>query len=346
MADQNGYIPIDEHYADDDGTDIDDDSTELGALLLQSQNFDTKMDGDIMHTGHYWGPNDEESIKHQNIANHLFLLTLKDKLFLAPLHDPRKVLDVGTGAGMWAMYVHSRSSVTISHKPPQLTNASTPSSDFADQFPRAAVIGTDLSPIQPSFGIPNLTFEIDDCCSAWTYPPNSFDFIHVRGLYGSVQDWPEFYRECMKCLKPGGYIEQLEFSILAKCDDGSSADNEALRLWGEYGFAAGEKHGKTFKVVDNMKGWIEEGGFENVVEQRYKWPIGSWSSDPKLKEIGKWNLVHWEEGVEGWCMMGMTRFLGFSYNQVQAFLGELRLALRNRDYHLYQEVGVVYARKP
>lgn len=113
-----------------------------------------------------------------------------------------------------------------------------------------------------------------------------------------------------RCLKPGGYIEQLEFSILAKCDDGSSADDEALKRWGEYGFAVGEKLGKTFKVVDHMKEWIEDGGFENVVEQRYKWPVGSWSSDPKLKDVGKWNLVHWEEGIEGWCLAGMTRLLG------------------------------------
>ncbi|KAI9784905.1 MAG: hypothetical protein M1835_003468 [Candelina submexicana] len=264
MADENGYIPIDEHYADNDGTDFEDDSTDFA-----------------------------DQFPHAEV--------------------------IGIVSHYSCIKIHSQSLQRV---------------------------GTDLSPIQPSFGIPNLSFEIDDCCSAWTYPPNSFDFIHVRGLYGSVEDWPEFYRECMKCLKPGGYIEQLEFSILAKCDDGSSANNEALRKWGEYGFEVGEKFGKTFKVVDKMKGWIEDGGFEDVVEHRYKWPIGSWSSDPKLKDIGRWNLVHWEEGIEGWCLAGMTRLLGFSFNQVQAFLVELRLALRNRNYHLYQEVGVVYARKP
>lgn len=38
-----------------------------------------------------------------NITRHLLhLLTLNDKLFLAPLKNPKRVIDVGTGIGVWA----------------------------------------------------------------------------------------------------------------------------------------------------------------------------------------------------------------------------------------------------
>jgi ubiquinone/menaquinone biosynthesis C-methylase UbiE len=30
-------------------------------------------------------------------------LAFEDKLYLAPLENPQKVLDVGTGTGIWAM---------------------------------------------------------------------------------------------------------------------------------------------------------------------------------------------------------------------------------------------------
>ena len=70
------------------------------------------------------------------------------------------------------------------------------SSDFAEAYPDTAVIGTDLSPIQPDTRPPNLNFEIDDCCSDWVYPNDHFDYIHIRQLYGSVADWPKFYRQC------------------------------------------------------------------------------------------------------------------------------------------------------
>ena len=37
-------------------------------------------------------------------SHHAFLLTLNDRLFLAPLNDPKKALDIGTGNGIWAQY--------------------------------------------------------------------------------------------------------------------------------------------------------------------------------------------------------------------------------------------------
>ena len=67
--------------------------------------------------------------------------------------------------------------------------------DLADQYPATIVTGTDLSPIQPSWVPGNCRFEIDDAASDWTYTNESFDFIHVRGLYGCIRDWPAFYEE-------------------------------------------------------------------------------------------------------------------------------------------------------
>lgn len=37
-------------------------------------------------------------------SHHMFLLTFNDKLFLAPIKNPKRVMDVGTGLGLWASY--------------------------------------------------------------------------------------------------------------------------------------------------------------------------------------------------------------------------------------------------
>ena len=51
--------------------------------------------------------------------------------------------------------------------------------DFADEFPSATVIGSDLSPIQPSWVPPNAKFVIEDAESDWLYSPaEAFDDIH------------------------------------------------------------------------------------------------------------------------------------------------------------------------
>jgi SAM-dependent methyltransferase len=124
--------------------------------------------------GEYWGPNDEKQNNQLDIAHNLYLLTFKGKLFLAPIGDnPQRVLDVGTGTGIWA-------------------------TDFADQYPSAEVIGFDLSPIQPTWVAPNVRFEVNDACEAeWGYTTNSFDFVHARAMYGSIADWPEFYQKVL-----------------------------------------------------------------------------------------------------------------------------------------------------
>jgi cyclopropane fatty-acyl-phospholipid synthase-like methyltransferase len=89
---------------------------------------------------------------------------------MTTLTYPKRVLDLGTGTGIWAI-------------------------DFADEHPSAEVIGTDLSPTQPNFVPPNLKFEIDDLNDDWTWKPESFDFVHIRALYGSVGDWGKVYRQ-------------------------------------------------------------------------------------------------------------------------------------------------------
>jgi hypothetical protein len=67
--------------------------------------------------------------------------------------------------------------------------------DFADKFPSAQVVGTDLSGIQPNWVPPNCKFELDDAQLEWTFPPEHFDFVHLRCLMGSIKDWPYIYSE-------------------------------------------------------------------------------------------------------------------------------------------------------
>ncbi|KAI4130919.1 MAG: hypothetical protein LQ347_003203 [Umbilicaria vellea] len=263
--------------------------------------------------GHYWQPNDEQMNQLQNISHHLFLLTLDDKLFLAPLKDPKRVIDIGTGTGIWAM-------------------------DFADQFPNAKVIGTDLSPIQPPSPPVNLHFEIDDCCSPWTYEKDYFDFIHVCQMYGSVADWPAFYRESYEHLQPGGWIEQAEINPNCRsATDPFPPDS----MWIECGMRAtecGELFGKTMIIEETMTSLIEQAGFVDVVERRFRWPFGAWAEDRRLKDIGRWQLHHWEEGLEGWTMALMTRCLGWSCKEVKQWNAEMKKTLREKKWKAYQDV--------
>ena len=72
---------------------------------------------------------------------------------------------------------------------------------------------------------------------------------------------------------------------------------------------------KGFRVHKQVKGYLESAGFEDVVELIYKWPIGTWSEYPRIKEIGRWNLVQWREGIEGWSLALLTTALNVRSTQ-------------------------------
>ena len=139
-------------------------------------------------------------------------------------------------------------------------------SDFADAHPDTAVIGTDISPIQPQWCPPNLTFEIDDVEQDWTFAPGSFDYIHVRYMLGSIQDWPRLFRQVYAALKPGGYVESHEAEPNFLSDDGTVRSDSAMAAWTRLFAESGEKLGRPFMVVsdDLQRKAIEQAGFVDI----------------------------------------------------------------------------------
>ncbi|KAH8769255.1 S-adenosyl-L-methionine-dependent methyltransferase [Hyaloscypha finlandica] len=263
--------------------------------------------------GSYWGPNDEPAQDNLDLFHHIFTLTLEGKLFLAPISPfPQRVLDIGTGTGIWAI-------------------------DFADQFPSASVVATDLTPIQPCDVPPNLEFQIDDFCQSWTFSKSSFDFIHARSIYGCVADYDVLYREIMQHLKPGGWFEHVEISVVPKSEDGSLAGTN-LEKWGPLAIECGEKFGKSFTVAEDSRAFMEKAGFVNVEHKTFKWPIGPWPRDRKMKEIGAYNRVGWDEGINGWAMFLFTKYLGWQPEEIQVLCAQIRRDLRNKEIHAYQDM--------
>ncbi|KAB8068026.1 S-adenosyl-L-methionine-dependent methyltransferase [Aspergillus leporis] len=313
---ENGSQGSDSCFGDDSQSDL----TSLRSSIMNYR-YENGRRYHAYHAGAYWGPNDERAMDHLDIGHHVYKLMLGGHLHLAPIRDDiASVLDVGTGTGIWAL-------------------------EFADLYPSAKVIGTDLSPIQPRWVPPNVQFEIDDCCDEWLYHKNSFDFVHVRALYGCVADWHHFYRQAFRHIKPGGYIEQAEMSVVLRSDDGTT-DGTVFEEWGDVSLRLGDTFGKTLRVVDEMRDSIIAAGFTDVVERRIKCPIGGWSADPRLKEWGNYNRLQWEEGIEAWSMWLLTNIFGWTRVEVEIYLARMRQALRNSKIHAYQEYSVVYGRKP
>lgn len=97
---------------------------------------------------------------------------------------------------------------------------------------------------------------------------------------------------------------------MPQSDDGTVTPDNIFGQWGSVSLEAGERFGKTLRIHELAKGYIEDAGFENVVEKVFRLPIGPWCKDKHMKQVGLWNLLHWEEGIEGWALALLTRVMG------------------------------------
>lgn len=111
-------------------------------------------------------------------------------------------------------------------------------------------------------------------------------------------------------IKPGGWIEHMESSVIFESDDGTITPE--LERWGPLQNEACEKMGKSFIVAVHTKERLQAAGFVDVREHKFKLPIGPWSSNKKMREIGAWNLYFFLRDIEGFCIYLLGKVLGVS----------------------------------
>ena len=124
------------------------------------------------------------------------------------------------------------------------------------------------------------------------------------------------YVESTRCLKPGGWVQNLEFSVEFKCDDGSFDEDSILYKWGKLFIEGGEKMGREFNIIEHSRQYMADAGYVEIQEKKFKLPVGPWSSDRKMKEIGAWNHHYMLQGLEGMCLFLFTKVLGVSSSRL------------------------------
>jgi hypothetical protein len=149
----------------------------------------------------------------------------------------------------------------------------------------------------------------------------------------------------------------IDLILPATSADGTVTADSPQRKWGEFGNQSTVALGRPLDASLKHKERMIAAGFENVQEVIYKWPSNRWPKDPKLKEIGSSTLppkhqynigteladeytglwVHEDfvGGLEGLSMAVFTRGLGWTREEVIAFLVDVRKDMDDTKVHAY-----------
>ncbi|CAG8515563.1 452_t:CDS:2 [Diversispora eburnea] len=136
--------------------------------------------------------NDDEEIDRVQVEHHMYRSIWKAN-FLAPVKEilangGANVLDYGCGPGTWIC-------------------------DMSSDFPKSFFTGVELVHLFPNIHPSNVQFIQCNLNNGLPFEDNLFDFIHIRlkFLNYTEQQWQNLvFKELVRVLKPGGWIEGLD----------------------------------------------------------------------------------------------------------------------------------------
>lgn len=244
----------------------------------------------------YMLPADEDEIRRYSYHHRILQFVCAGRNYVGPVKEvltypgvkhKRRVLDVGTGGGLWAI-------------------------EMADEFPRVDVTGVDLAPIQPREVPPNCSFELCDLDGPeLPYSNHAYDIIHARSMHTGIGNYQQFVNELTRILRPGGIL------ILIEPDSQPVVDGQLVGIPPHDALGAITSSGKRPQTsyASGAPGWFalweayrncltrkgvdvnvpshlgaiirQTGAYEKIRVQEASIPIGFWPKDETLLTIGQ-----------------------------------------------------------
>jgi ubiquinone/menaquinone biosynthesis C-methylase UbiE len=200
-------------------------------------------------------PKDLEESGRLDFQHFLLRLAFKGN-YIAPIRNPKDILDVGCGTGRWAM-------------------------EMAQTFPDANVVGLDVVPPAQDkghvfgYGLEgqpeNYAFVEGDVLKGLSFAEQSFDFVHMRLLFAAIpgDKWPFVVSELVRVLRSGGWVQLLEAYPIPN-------GGPMLKRWQSWAAQMSQRTGVDFTIGPHLGELLRYAGLQAVRQQRLDLPVGKW----------------------------------------------------------------------
>ncbi|KAF2773341.1 putative methyltransferase SirN-like protein [Teratosphaeria nubilosa] len=269
----------------------------------------------------------QEELKRLRDMHHVYYRAAGDKLTLAPVDlqtKGLKILDSATADGTWLQDVRKEAGEEVAKT--------------------QAYVGTDLVPeLFPDPRPEWLQFYRQSITAPWPEElKGQFDLVHQRQVLGFCGDFPinQAVANLAELAKPGGWVELTELSVdQSILNDTNPVGRKFFymmeQLWTLKGMGG--------NFGEQLKGWLEEAGLEDVEETLLKCKVGAQAQEGEE-----------ESSINGACgaapmIIAMTKTLeglqGFAPGELDSLGERLQQELREvgGTFHVFAVRGRVPA---
>jgi hypothetical protein len=122
------------------------------------------------------------------------------------------------------------------------------------------------------------------------------------------------------------------------CDDGSTPPESGLVTFALYARDASKIMGTPLDACIHYAKYMKEAGFEDVTETRLKIPSSPWPKEKRLKLIGAFEMHNMVRGLSAMSLRMFAKAYGWTQEQTEAFLVQVRKDASNLRYHTYWDL--------
>jgi ubiquinone/menaquinone biosynthesis C-methylase UbiE len=207
--------------------------------------------------------------------------------------------------------------------------------EFAQLHPESEVVGSDLTQIQPTSGLANLSFVQEDSEEHPWVHDRPFDYIHLRYVYTCFDSPQSVIRSAFENLNPGGWIEFQDATMELHSNKGPAhIESNPLKRLFDLAIQGAAAQGRNIVVSRFYKQWLLEAGFVDVVEIKLAIPINEWHPSLKLKRVGQYTSRMLMDSLGG-VAWKMLRAKGFSDEEVNETIVQTKPEIRNLDLEAF-----------
>lgn len=124
-----------------------------------------------------------------------------------------------------------------------------------------------------------------------------------------------------------------------------SATDPVAEFWATICEALGAL-GVNFNVTYMLADIMREAGFVNVTTRIFHVPIGMWPKNKVLKNVGRYWQAVLVDGLQPIALGPMTRGLGWTREEVEVWLVNVRRAYYDKSVHSHMPLHIICGQKP